>query len=196
MLLFVKNYSIESSPGSSLFEGTDKVYSVYNMNSKEHFDYFVQDGDIKQDIFTRYEYIGENYGEYNYLLSSKLRSTFLQKLKSETIVITLQSPLLGLMRGHKVNFIRYVNDDKIENKMNILEKAGVITRSVESNIPLDEFELKDDINNDGMFRIDKTVSGQYLIIGVNITYSNNNWDYNLTLTKPASSKVSILNKDE
>jgi hypothetical protein len=193
--LFVKDYSIKTSPGSSMADGTDKVYSIYNMNSKEHFDYFVQDGDIKEDIFTKFEYIGENYGEYNYMLSKKLRDTFLQKFNSETVNITLKSPLLALMRGHKVNFIRYVNDDKVENKINKLEEAGVINRNVESNIPLDEYELKNNDNKDGMFKLDRTASGQYLITGVNIIYSDNAWEYNLSLAKPASSKVSIINKE-
>ena len=46
-------------------------------------DYMVQDGDIKHDIFTKYEYLGENYGDYNYMLAKYLRNVYLQKINSE-----------------------------------------------------------------------------------------------------------------
>ena len=109
----------------------------------------------------------------------------------EKIKVTLQSPLLGLMRGHKVNFIRYVNDDQIENKMKYLEDAGAIDRNIESNIPLSDYEIED-INNDGNFRLDKTVSAQYLITSVNIQYTNKEWNYILTLVRPQKDKQNII----
>ena len=95
------------------------------------------------------------------------------------------------MRGHKVNFIRYVNDDNIENRMKALEDAGVIDRNIESNIPLSDYEIED-INNDGNFRLDKTVSGQYLITSINIQYTNKEWNYILTLVRPPKDKPKIL----
>jgi hypothetical protein len=103
----------------------------------------------------------------------------------------MKSPLLALMRGHRVNFIRYTNDDKIENKIKTLEEAGFADRNVESNISLKEYEITEPSDN-GKFVIDRTSSGQYLILSVNITYTNNNWEYILTLAKPASTKASIL----
>lgn len=190
--LFVKSYSISNKPGVQISKGSDKVYGVYEDNKNEYIDYLIQDGDTKSDIFTVYDYLGENYGEYNYMLAKQLRSAFMQKINAETIIVKLQSPLLGIMRGHKVNFIRYVNDDKIENKMKNLEEAGVIDRNVETNIPLNNYELPTNTDN-GSFRIDRTASGQYLVIGVDITYSNKSWDYTLTLSKPASSRTNIVN---
>ena len=129
------------------------------------------------------------------MLAKQLRASYLQKMSTETINVTLQSPLLGLMRGHRVNFVRYIVDDNIENRMKHLEDAGAIDRNVESNIPLSEYDVADDTGN-GKYKVDKTVSGQYLILGVNIMYSNNGWEYVLTLTKPAASKVSIINNEE
>ena len=193
--LFVKSYSIKNNSGSSISKGTDKVYGIYEDSNKEYLDYLIQDGDIKKDIFSKYEYIGENYGEYNYMLAKQLRDGFVQKINSETITVTLQSPLLGVMRGHKVNFIRYVNNDRMENKLKTLEEAGIIDRNIESNISLSKYEVAEDTGN-GTYKIDRTVSGQYLILGVNIIYTNNNWEYILTLAKPASTKVSILKNEE
>ena len=189
--LFVKDYSISNNSGINVSKGTDKVYGIYEDSSSEYSDFLIQDGDIKKDIFTKYEYIGENFGEYNYMLSKQLRDSYLQKINLETVNVTLQSPLLGLMRGHKVNFIRYVIDDKLESKLKVLEQNGIIDRNIESNISLSEYDIIEDTGN-GRFVLDRTVSGQYLINGVNIVYTNNKWDYILTLTKPASSRASIL----
>ena len=116
---------------------------------------------------------------------------YIQKINADTITVTMKSPLLALMRGHRVNFIRYTNDDKIENKIKTLEEAGFADRNVESNISLKEYEITEPSDN-GKFVIDRTSSGQYLILSVNITYTNNNWEYILTLAKPASTKTSIL----
>lgn len=190
--LYVTSYSIHNNPGINVLKGTDKVYGVYHDIDMEHYDYFIQDGDIKKDIFTKYEYLGENYGEYNYVIAKQLREAFIQKINTETISVSLQSPLLGLMRGHKLNFIRYVNNDMLENKMNALEEHGLLNRNIDSNIPLSEYEVKQD-SGSGSYRVDRTVSGQYLINGVNIIYTNNKWEYVLTLVKPASTKVDITN---
>ena len=189
--LFVTSYSINNNPGMQIAMGTDKVCGVYEEDKLDYEDHLIQDGDIKNDIFAKYDYIGENYGEYNYMLAKPLREAYIQKIHADTITVTMKSPLLALMRGHRVNFIRYTNDDKIENKIKTLEEAGFADRNVESNISLKEYEITEPSDN-GKFVIDRTSSGQYLILSVNITYTNNNWEYILTLAKPASTKTSIL----
>lgn len=192
--LYVTDYSISNESGAQASNGTDKVYSIYEDYNDEYQDHLIQDGDIKNDIFTKYYYLGETYGEYNYLLQKEIRNGLLQKINSETIKVTLKSPIFGLMRGHKVNFMKYVNDDMVENRMRILEENGVIDRNIESNIPLQDYEL-DTNNTDGSFRLDKTVSGQYLIIGTNIIYDNG-WKYVLTLARPANSIPNLINEEE
>lgn len=191
--LFVTDYHIKTNPGVQVSEGSDKVYSIYEESNNEYKDYLIQDGDVQKDIFTKYVYLGENYGDYNYLLQKEIRAGLIQKINSETVQITLQSPLLGIMRGHKLNYMRYVNDDMVENKLKTLEEAGAIRRDVESNIPLKDYEIKG--HQDGSYRLDKTVSGQYLVIATEIVYDNG-WKYNLTLARPADSTPDIKNEDE
>lgn len=191
--LYVTGYMIVNNPGVQTAMGTDKVYSIYEDVKNEYLDYLIQDGDIKEDIFTKYMYLGEGYGEYNYLLQKEIRLGLLQKINSETVKITLKSPLLGVMRGHKVNFMKYVNDDKIEAKMQNLEEVGVIDRSVDTNIPTKDYELNT-TNPDGNYRLDKTVSGQYLVTGVEIIYDNG-WKYTLTLARPACDTPDIKNEE-
>lgn len=189
--LYVKQYNIVNKPGALVSTGSDKVYSIYETSKGEYIDYFLQNGDIQKDIFTKYEYIGENYGEYNYLLAKRLRDSYLQKINIEQVKVTLKTPLLALMRGHKVNFIRYVNDDVIENKLKALEETGLVDRNIESNIPLNDFEIEESSDN-GKFVVDKTVSGQYLITGINASFKNNEWDYVLTLVRPSLAQPNII----
>jgi hypothetical protein len=194
--LFVSSYKNILSTGSSISEGTDVVYGVYEDNKSEYIDYLVQDGDIKHDIFLKYNYMGEAYGDYNYILANCLRRSYLKKMNLESIKVTMPTPVIALMRGHKVNFLRYENNDIVENKLKSLEEAGLIDRNVESNIPLSKYDITDDnYTANGNFKLDRTVSGQYLINGVEIIYSDNKWEYTLTMIKPASTRVSILNEE-
>lgn len=192
--LYASSYDIINKPGTFVANGSDKVYSIYETAKGEYIDYFLQNGDVQKDIFQKYEYLGENYGEYNYLIAKKIRESYIQKIGSEQIKVTLKSPLLALMRGHKVNFIRYVNNDIIENKIKAIEDEGFIDRNIESNIPLQDFEIETDTDN-GKFVIDKTVSGQYLITGLNAMFKTSGWEYTLTLSRPPLSYPNILKKE-
>lgn len=193
--LFFNDYQSIIQPGSYISEGTDIVYSIYNEIELDYNDYLVQDGDVKEDIFLNYEYVGENYGDYNYILSKYLRNTYIRKMNSECIKVTMPTPVLGLMRGHKVNFLRYVNDEKLENKLKSLEENEIINRNVESNIPLSKYDIpKEERLSNGNFILDRTVSAQYLISAIEMIYENNQWKYVLTLIKPASTNVSIINE--
>ena len=191
--MFVVDYSIQNNPGAQVSKGSDRVYSIYEDGKYEYLDYLVQDGDVKKDIFARYEYLGEVMGEHNYLLQKELRSCFLQKMMTDKIKVTLKSPLLGLMRGHKVKFVRYVNDDKTEAKMKNLEDVGVVDRNVESNSPLNEFEMTEDMGT-GKFVVDRTVSGQYLINDIDIQYDEG-WKYILTLVRPADIAPDVVKEE-
>lgn len=185
--LYVDDYNIINNMSSQIYNGTDKIYSVFETLNHEHMDHLIQDGDVKKDIFTSYEYLGENYIEHNYLLQKQLRDAFLQKINSESIQVTLKTPLLGLMRGNKVNFIWYINNSLLNNNIdNITKQYG----DADTNIP-----IEDNSNYYGgdEFIIDKMISGQYLITGCDIKYYDNNWHYVLTLNRPANQKPKFIN---
>lgn len=195
--LFVQSYTNNTRPGTNLSSGTDNVYTTYNDIRKEHSDYLLQNGDVKHDIFEKYSYLGEVYGDYNYLITQNIRNKFLQKIKSEYITVTLAKPVFGLMRGGKVNFIRYTNDDMLKNRMKSLEEIEVdgekiINTKVQSNINLDDYEFENS-EESGTYMLDRAISGQYLIIGTEILFNNSKWQYKLNLAKPISSKESIIN---
>ena len=143
----------------------------------------IQDSDVKRDVFERYEYLGEVYGDYDYLFAEKMRAAFIQKINSESIEVTLTTPMLGLMRGHKVNVAWYVNDSYYDIKTNNLNKSQVLS-DIQPEIPITSESTTDTDH----FILDETVSGQYLITGCNMKFSRGKWEYTLTLNRPNKPK--------
>ena len=155
----------------------------------------IQDGDQKEDIFEHYEYLGEVYGEYNYLLAESCRDAFLQKMGTESIKVTLKTPLLALMRGHKVNFAWYIADTQYDARMAGYKELGMINDS--KTTPILDDTIPEDQENDGgydpnEFKKDDSISGQYMITGQDISYSYGQWEYILTLNRPLSHKPKML----
>lgn len=197
--LHVSDYKICTSPGPQLYKGTDRMFSVYEIQKNEYLDYLIQDGDSKRDIFTKFEYLGEVYGEHNYLLSSKKYDTFKQKIYSnETIEITLKTPLLGIMRGNRVNFLWYNIDGLTEDFHNALKKESAIQEDiqVQTNIPFNEDSNIEDIEHDGKLILDKSISGQYLVTKCVMKFKDNSWQYLVTLSRPSSAKPKLIKDDE
>ena len=191
--LYVTRCDIKNKTGIQMHQGTDHVYSIYNENKNEYMDTLIQDGDVKKDIFIRQEYLGEVYGDWDYLLAEKKYMSFLQKINTESLEVTIKTPLLGLMRGHKVDLLWYINDSMLDNKIRNLAEEKYINRA-QTQIPLDDSDVK--LNNDlaGHFVVDKMISGQYLITNVDIRYNNiKGWEQVLTLNRPAKAKPKILN---
>lgn len=195
--LFVTDYRICNSPGMQMYEGTDRVYSIYETSKSEYMDHLIQDGDTKKDIFAKYEYLGEVYGEHNYLLSKKIYDTFQQKIQSNEVVeIDLRTPLLGIMRGNRVNFFWYINDSKTENVQKSLQEAGCVEPNPQTNIPSDNEALDETPNSDGEFTIDKSISGQYLVTKCNMKFKEGQWRYTVTLSRPTSAKPQLINEGQ
>lgn len=181
--LYCKDYSVVNNTGVSAMEGTDRVLSIYDNNTTEVSETLLQDGDISNDLFTKYLYLGELYSEHNYLLSKECNRMYKEKLTSQAIVVNLSSPLLGLMRGHKVNFLWYDNNDLTSS----------LKTDIESNLPVEQTEYSAD-----SLSINKQVSGQYLIYKTKIMFDRYSgadaWKYQLTLIRPQSQINSYINE--
>ena len=187
--LGVSDYVLKNEPGIQYLNGTDKLYSIYETKKSEHMDHLIMDGDVHKDTNTNFEYLGEVYSDYNYFLQKVKREDFLKKIRSnEVIQVTLDTPLLGIMRGNKINFSWYINNDFNANKLKNLENNN-IKSSTTSDIILDDISMGSDI--DGKFRLDNSVSGQYLITELDLNFENNKWSYVLTLCRPSNTKPKI-----
>lgn len=175
--LYTKEYHIINNTGTNVLEGTDRVLTIYDNSTCESMETLLQDGDVSNDLFTKYNYLGEKFSEHNYLLSQECNKMYNQKISSQSIQVELSSPLLGLMRGHKVDFVWYdINDLTVPQKTE--------GNNIETNLP-----VPDEKPESGEFNINKTVSGQYLIYNTSIIYNkvgSESWKYRLTLVRPQS----------
>ena len=167
--------NINNMTGNNVGQGTDKVYSIYDKNLGEYKDVLIQDGDVQTDIFRKYEYVGETYGDYNYLLSEKLRNAYIQKMNAETLEVTLANPMLGIHRGSKVDVVIYDNDSNYNVSKSNAEDVGITY---------------------GGFHIKKQLSGQYLVLRTEISYADGQWSNRLVLGRPADSKFNPLLPEE
>lgn len=174
------------------YQNSDKVFSVYNMGNDEHKDFFFQDKNQLKDIFLKYEYVGENYRDYNYLLASSYRELLLNKMKSEIIEVSLKSPLLQLIRGGKVNIMWYDTNNILDIKK---KQLGIKDEDIETNIPIDPQQGTFEYNGP-LYRINKEISGQYLILNSVIRYEDYNWSCDLQLTRPKVNKIKYLDISE
>lgn len=191
--LYASDYKIINNPGSKTHSGTDRVYSIYEEDKYEYFDHLIQDGDSKTDIFTKYQYLGETYGNHNYLYQGSKRASFLQKISSnENVEVTLNTPLLGIMRGNRINFLWYINDDKYTNRLENLTEAGALSEAVVD--PPIYKDIKEFGSSDGKYVLDGTISGQYMITSQEITFENYRWKYKIRLSRPTINKQKIVNE--
>lgn len=194
--LYVYEKNIINKPGAQLYSGTDRVYTVFEHSKGDYVDYLIQDGDVEKDIFIKHEYLGEVYGNFNYLIAGKKRETFLQKIRTnETIEIALKTPLLGLMRGNRVNLMWYMNDSSVQNLQKSLTEDGLLEENPGSDIPLNSADSIEDKSQDGEFVLDKSISGQYLITGCKMKFYDKQWDYRLILSRSTYNKPKIINED-
>lgn len=176
--LYSGSYRQVNEPGNNLFFGTDRVLSIYDMKSLEHSETLIQDSDVKNDIFSKFVYSGEKFGEYDYITQKECHSMFQKKLKECQIIVELPRIIFGLMRGDKVNVAWY-------------DLNNLITKTKETNSPENNIPSVDDTSEGDVadkFLINKMISGQYYINGIDISYKkqgqNNNWKYKLWLSRP------------
>ena len=190
--LYVTGYSMINDSNRVTDTGTDMVASIYETTKGEYLDHLIQDGHVKKDVFTKYKYLGECYGESNYIMNKIYRYIYMNSIMSEQIAVFLAKPMLGLMRGHQCRFNWYFNDDKKKTKIENMEEAGVITKSSETvtNVDVDPETPYDEgvKNQGGTWVVDRTISGQYLIVGSKISYLNGEWKSELRLVRPADTK--------
>lgn len=151
---------------------TDMNYEVFSMENQESYSTLIQDGDAHNDVFTQYIYGGELVGNYDYLSQRACRGMFINKINSQVIQVSLNRPVLGLMKGGHVNMYWY--------DINQLATVGSDNSEIKSNI-----DLPDDVAlGDQTSPINKTISGQYYIMDVEYVYNGGAWGCIYTLGRP------------
>lgn len=160
---------------------TDLVFDRFMMADLEAGCVAIKDDDVKNDVFSKYQYGGEVFGDYDYLTQRAVADMYRYKMKTQQIQVTLSQPQLSFMRGHKINFYWY----------NMNEPTKRIQADQGGKVNSDTLDLSDDmdttnINGDSNYVLDRSVSGQYYIDCSDYIYEEGRWSHVLTLSRPAS----------
>ena len=178
--------------------GTALTVTCWMDDQKEYISHVIKDGDIDPEQESmQFEYLGEVYGEYNYLLARRCRDLYLDKVLSESIVVDIDNPHLGLTRGSQVRVVIYDNDS--QGAMLDQNMPGMdITREeiLATSGWLQDFELKDRSESLDPMKLNLIYSGQYTIMGQIITFDgpSMSWNCRIKLVRPRDQKPEILPK--
>lgn len=175
--LYVDSYTGGVS-SNNISEGTDKIVEYYSIEKLDKESFFIQDGNIKNDIFTKYEYAGEFVGDYDYVKQRTMNKKLKDIILSNYIEVRLKKPCLGLLKGGRVQFDWYETDTTKTQVINELND-DVATNIEHQTTSTDEQET----DRDGRVMVDKsvaaqqvlnkTISGQYYICDSSIEWSLN-----------------------
>lgn len=176
-------YNVITNSGKATVRGTDQVYTYYK--DGQVIDTLVQDGSVKEDIFTRYEYLGENIGDFDYLAARSIRKSFIDIVTCNCVEVTVNFPCLSLMRGHQCLFTWYENNYTTKTNLQYMN-------DIDSELPVNDQDLVSDPDS---YIVNKQISGQYLIYGVVIDYNRGKWQQKLTLVRPQDQVHKYINAE-
>jgi hypothetical protein len=184
--LKVDNYNIINNSGKNQEKGTDRVYTIYKDGAI--IDSLIEDGNPQNDIFTKYYYLGENIGEYEYLTSISFYDSFSDIVNKNTLEVSLNFPMLGIYRGSHIKFNWYDNNQI--QKQYIKELGGDMTTE-ES----DQLDQSEELNETNALILNKQISGEYLVYKTILQYNRGKWKNTLILTRPEN-KINTYFKNE
>lgn len=193
--LYVKDYRIINNVGSDVYNGSEKIYSVYSTKERKYVDNAFADKSSNIPI-KDFIYKGESYGEYDYMTNSLYHIPFYQKMNKEIIEVDLQSPIFGLSRGRQLSLAIYINDDDWDETRTKMEEDGIIkayTSIKPMGNPLELVNTDEESQDQhAHFKLDKTISTQYLIIGNIFKFSNHEWTHTVRLVRPDDRKIALM----
>ena len=176
--LYCDDYRITNDTSNNITDGTDKVIEIYDYDKHESSSVLIQDGDVHKDTFVKVEYRGEAFAGSQFQLQECCRHSVLQKIYSQCIVVELESPLLALERGERVDLRWY---DSSDISLSAKEANDINTTA---DVPKEENLEKERMN------LNKQVTGQYLILSTVLSFEGDGaadlrWRYRLLLGRPA-----------
>ena len=176
--LYCDDYRITNNTSNNITDGTDKVIEIYDYDKHESSSVLIQDGDVHKDTFVKVEYRGEAFAGSQFQLQECCRHSVLQKIYSQCIIVELESPLLALERGERVDLRWY---DSSDVSLSAKETNDINTTA---DVPKEENLEKERMN------LNKQVTGQYLILSTVLSFEGDGaadlrWRYRLLLGRPA-----------
>ena len=187
--LFVREFRKLTKSGNNK-AGTDKVVSTYRMDDSDYTDTYLGNQDVQDNLYKKYVYTGEVYGDYDYKTAAVVNESFYQKLGTEMIEVDLNQPLLALCRGEKINFECYYDDEYKTNLLKEIKEDGALEENTQTVINTEDPNPNNEPNK---FKLDVTVTGQYVVMGNRYKFSEGKWTHTCLLARPVDQKVDLLN---
>lgn len=178
--LYVDSYKTLTN-GTTVSSGTDRMYQYFMDSSLDTASIFMQDGDMKNDIFTKYEYAGEVSGDFDYIGQKMKNKMFKDKVKSNTIQIRLKSPIFGLMKGCKVNLEWWITSSYVKKIIKDSDAFTNIDPQTEEQEEVKEKQV-----------LDKQMTGQYYILESDFEFDGSELTQLLTLSRPDDKKSNYI----
>lgn len=171
--LHTDKFIISNNTGKNKIKGTDRVYTIYKDGA--NIDILSEDGNVHNDIFTKYFYLGENIGNYEYLTSISYYDNFIDLMQKNSIEVVLNYPNLGITRGSHVKFTWYDN--------NYFQKQDI--KLLGGDMVTDQPYQEEELNDQDKLMINKQISGEYLVYKTILKYQNGKWMNHLILIRPS-----------
>lgn len=191
--LSISDYNIRTAPQYQYLSGNLDCVSVYEENKKECIDHLIQDSSVERDAFQRYEYLGEVYGDYNYLLAGRCRDFYIRKLANDSLEILMKYPMLSINRGDQVRVLWYDADATNYYNINELVDAGIIKSLEQYDLGWLADTIRDDMTSDNPICPNLQISGQWTVMGMKLIFgSDQQWEYVLTLNQPDERRIEFI----
>lgn len=161
---------------------TDRIVDTYRMDNMEFETTVIQNGDVMDNIQQKYTYLGEVFGDYNYLARRAAKSMMISKIDAQKILVSISVPTLGRIMGDKINLYWYDINNYITAPIQETKNE-----EIETNISVPP-SVYGDANS---WVINKMVSGQYYIENMSFTYDSEfTWTQTFKLSRDGSKKNS------
>lgn len=192
--LYIDSAEPYSNPVSQN-KGNSVATTCWLEEKHEYISDCILDGDVEADanVFTKYEYLGEVYGSYNYLMAEKARELYMDKMLAETLVVHTTVPQLCLNKGSQVKVVWYENNSITQIRQDQIDGLYSTYEEQISEIGwLKDFMPEKDENQPMLINLQ--ISGQYTVLGQQIHFSGDSgtWDVYIKLTRPRETKPRIL----
>lgn len=165
---------------------TDRAYFVYNAQDDDwdglmDIDYNTEN---ENDVIISREYLGEVYGNYNYLLAEKTRNFFFDNIaKNDNLEVTLKWPMFGVIRGSMVPVILAYSDTNKDYKIEAVSQAKGVDPGVIDTLGVNSAQ-------DEKISIDPGTLGYYYVTDITIIYTKKlGWEYKVKLSRPKTNKI-------
>lgn len=148
-------------------EQSDIYFESFGIEKREMNSVFIADNAVQSNIFTKNQYGGEYFGDYDYLSQQVCGKALMQKIHSKSMDVNVNMPIFGLQRGDRLRLEWYESQTLLKKQVDAIEGD----------------DTGKDATGDSVETINNNVSGKYYINTIDILYSSGAWTNKFNLIR-------------